>query len=130
MTQPRVAVVGASGYAGAELIRLLAGHGQFELSTIAAASNAGQPLTAIHPQFAGTQYGHMIFVPTIASVIAGHDVVFCALPHGESAALVRSLPDSVRVIDLGADFRLASASQWQHYYGGQHAGQWTYGLPE
>lgn len=128
---PTVAIVGASGYAGAELVRLVHGHPAFELRTIAAGGNAGASLPDVHPQFASVpELSRMIFLPTRADVLAHHDVVFMALPHGESAALTAELPASVRIVDLGADFRLVDPEQWARYYGGTHAGTWTYGLPE
>lgn len=128
---PTVAIVGASGYAGAELIRLVHSHPDLDLVTIAAGSNAGALLPAVHPQFASDPVlRRMVFVPTRPDVVAGHDLVFTALPHGESAALIDQLPGHVRIVDLGADFRLSDPEQWHRYYGGPHAGHWTYGLPE
>lgn len=124
----RAAVAGASGYAGGELLRLLLGHPELELGALTAASSAGNDVTTAHPHLpvlAGTT-----FVPTDPAVLAEADVVFLALPHGESAAIARELPEHVVVVDLGADFRLADAGQWARYYGGTHAGTWAYGLPE
>ena len=124
-----VAVAGASGYAGGELLRLLAGHPGFRIRTLTAQGNAGQPLTAVHPQLASL--GEFELQPTEASALAAADVVFLALPHGASAAIAAELPAHVKVIDLGADFRLRSADAWTTYYPGHaHAGFWTYGLPE
>ncbi|RIV37738.1 N-acetyl-gamma-glutamyl-phosphate reductase [Micromonospora radicis] len=123
----RVAVAGASGYAGGELLRLLAGHPEFDLVTATAHSQAGQPLDAVHPQLVGLE---MTFAETVPDVLAEADLVFLALPHGQSAALAAQLPAGVRIVDLGADHRLADASAWADYYGGPHAGAWTYGLPE
>ncbi|WP_431947716.1 N-acetyl-gamma-glutamyl-phosphate reductase [Micromonospora marina] len=123
----RVAVAGASGYAGGELLRLLAGHPEFELITATAHSQAGQPVTAVHPHLAGLD---LIFAATDPATLADADLVFLALPHGQSAALAAALPDSVKVVDLGADHRLRDAAAWARYYGGEHAGAWTYGLPE
>jgi N-acetyl-gamma-glutamyl-phosphate reductase len=124
----RVAVAGASGYAGGELLRLLAGHPDFELTAATARDNAGQPVTALHPQL--VSYGDLAFSDTSAAVLAGADLVFLALPHGASASLAAELPEHCKVVDLGADFRLRDAGAWQRYYGGPHAGTWTYGLPE
>ena len=123
----RVAVAGASGYAGGELLRLLAGHPEFEIAAVTGHSQAGTSVDAVHPHLAalGLTFGH-----TDAASLAGADVVFLALPHGESAAVAASLPPQVKIVDLGADHRLRDAQAWQDYYGGEHAGAWTYGLPE
>ncbi|BCJ57127.1 N-acetyl-gamma-glutamyl-phosphate reductase [Micromonospora endophytica] len=123
----QVAVAGASGYAGGELLRLLAGHPEFDLVTATAHSKAGQRLDAVHPQLTGLD---MTFVETVPDVLADADLVFLALPHGESAALAAQLPAGVRIVDLGADHRLTDSDAWTRYYGGPHAGAWTYGLPE
>ncbi|GLW34398.1 N-acetyl-gamma-glutamyl-phosphate reductase [Actinoplanes regularis] len=123
----RVAVAGASGYAGGELLRLLAGHPEFELIAATAHSQAGQHVTSAHPQLTGLD---LTFSSTDAAALNGADLVFLALPHGQSAAVAAQLPQTVKVVDLGADFRLESAEQWTRYYGGGHAGTWTYGLPE
>ncbi len=123
----RVAVAGASGYAGGELLRLLAGHPEFELIAATAHSQAGQPVTAVHPHLAGLD---LVFAATEPATLADADLVFLALPHGQSAALAAALPDTVKVVDLGADHRLRDAGAWSRYYGGEHAGAWTYGLPE
>lgn len=123
----RVAVAGASGYAGGELLRLLAGHPEFELIAATAHSQAGQPVTAVHPHLAGLD---LVFAATEPATLTDADLVFLALPHGQSAALAAALPDAVKVVDLGADHRLRDAAAWARYYGGEHAGAWTYGLPE
>lgn len=123
----RVAVAGASGYAGGELLRLLAGHPEFELIAATAHTQAGQPVTAVHPQLAGLD---LVFAATEPATLADADLVFLALPHGQSAALAAALPGTVKVVDLGADHRLRDAGAWSRYYGGEHAGAWTYGLPE
>jgi N-acetyl-gamma-glutamyl-phosphate reductase len=123
----RVAVAGASGYAGGELLRLLAGHPEFDLVAATAHSQAGTPVTAVHPQLAGLD---LTLGATDPAVLGDADLVFLALPHGQSAALAAQLPAGVKVVDLGADFRLTDAAQWERYYGGTHAGTWTYGLPE
>ncbi len=127
----RAAIVGASGYAGAELIRILHTHPQIELGVIAAGSNAGASLASVHPQFSGVpELASLVFATTEPASLADCDLIFMALPHGESAALVAKLPLDVSIVDLGADFRLEDPYAWQQYYGGTHAGQWTYGLPE
>ncbi|HEX5541889.1 MAG TPA: N-acetyl-gamma-glutamyl-phosphate reductase [Micromonospora sp.] len=123
----RVVVAGASGYAGGELLRLIAGHPEFDLVAATAHSQAGAQATAVHPHLVGLD---LVFAPTEPAVLADADLVFLALPHGESAALAAALPPTVKVVDLGADHRLADAGAWSRYYGGEHAGTWTYGLPE
>ncbi|MFF5078724.1 N-acetyl-gamma-glutamyl-phosphate reductase [Actinoplanes sp. NPDC000266] len=123
----RVAVAGASGYAGGELLRLLAGHPEFDLVAATAHTQAGTHVTAVHPQLAGLD---LTLGATDADGLSGADLVFLALPHGQSAALAAQLPETVKIVDLGADFRLRDAAPWEQYYGGTHAGTWTYGLPE
>ncbi len=122
------AVVGASGYAGGELLRLLAAHPQFEVTAVAAATNAGRPLGELHPQL--VTLADRVLVGADDPSVLGADVVFLSLPHGESAALAAGLAEDTLVVDLGADFRLRSAADWQRWYGGRHAGTWVYGLPE
>jgi N-acetyl-gamma-glutamyl-phosphate reductase len=127
----RVAVAGASGYAGGELLRLLTGHPDLEIGPLAANSSAGLAVTAAHPQLTGYPgLSGAVFAGTDPDVLAGADLLFTALPHGESAQLAARLPDHLRVIDLGADFRLADPGAWERYYPTSYAGQWTYGLPE
>ncbi len=122
------AVAGASGYAGGELLRLLLTHPGLGVGPIAAGSSAGQRVTDLHPQL--PQLADRTFGRTEPAVLADADLVFLALPHGQSAALVAELPPELPVVDLGADFRLADAAAWSAYYGGEHAGTWPYGLPE
>jgi N-acetyl-gamma-glutamyl-phosphate reductase len=122
------AVVGASGYAGGEIVRLLLGHPHLEVGPIAAHTRAGQRLGEVHPQIAPLAGRELIAAD--ADALAGSDVIFIALPHGQSASLVAHLPPGVPVVDLGADFRLTDAQAWGAYYGGDHAGSWLYGLPE
>jgi N-acetyl-gamma-glutamyl-phosphate reductase len=127
----RVAVAGASGYAGGELLRLLTGHPDLEIGPLSANSSAGVPVTAVHPQLTGhAGLDGAVFSGTEPDVLAGADLLFTALPHGESAQLAARLPDHLKVIDLGADFRLADPQAWAGYYATPYAGQWTYGLPE
>ncbi|SCF30277.1 N-acetyl-gamma-glutamyl-phosphate reductase [Micromonospora purpureochromogenes] len=123
----QVAVAGASGYAGGELLRLVAGHPELDLVAATAHSQAGQPVSAVHPQLAGLD---LTLTATDPAALADADLVFLALPHGQSAALAAALPATVKVVDLGADHRLHDADAWTRYYGGPHAGAWTYGLPE
>src|SRR5690242_5287517 len=122
------AVAGASGYAGGELLRLLLAHPAFEVGTLTAASNAGTPLGEHQPHL--LPLAGRVLEPTTAEVLAGHDVVFLALPHGQSAAVAEQLGEDVLVVDMGADFRLRDAADWERFYGSAHAGTWPYGLPE
>lgn len=123
-----VAVAGASGYAGGELLRLLAAHPDFTITTVTAFSNAGQPLVSVQPHL--RSLAHLTLVETTAATLAGHDVVFLALPHGKSGELTAQLPEGTLVIDCGADHRLASEQDWADFYGGEFFGAWTYGMPE
>jgi len=122
------AVAGASGYAGGELLRLLDGHPDISADVITAAANAGEPITSVHPHL--RQYAGQVFERTEAARLAEADVVFLAMPHGQSGAIAADLPEHVLVVDLGADFRLRDDAQWKKFYSGDHAGTWTYGLPE
>jgi N-acetyl-gamma-glutamyl-phosphate reductase len=124
----KTAVIGASGYAGGELLRLLAIHPHFEVTVVSAHSNAGELVTTVHPQL--QSYAGRSFVATNSIDFTSLELVFLALPHGESAALVEKIPANVKIVDLGADFRLEDSDQWEKYYGGKHAGAWIYGLPE
>ncbi|WP_432092554.1 N-acetyl-gamma-glutamyl-phosphate reductase [Streptomyces sp. bgisy100] len=124
----RAAVAGASGYAGGELLRLLLGHPQIEIGALTANSNAGQRLGAVQPHL--LPLADRVLEPTTGDTLAGHDVVFLALPHGQSAAVAEQLGDEALIIDVGADFRLADAADWEKFYGSPHAGTWPYGLPE
>jgi N-acetyl-gamma-glutamyl-phosphate reductase len=123
-----VAVAGASGYAGGELLRLVDAHPDLELTVVAAHGQAGRPLHEVHPQLV-TLAGREL-VPTSAETLSGADLVFLALPHGASAAVAAALPPETRIVDLGADFRLADAATYERYYATPHTGTWTYGLPE
>ncbi|HEY9323339.1 MAG TPA: N-acetyl-gamma-glutamyl-phosphate reductase [Agromyces sp.] len=123
-----VAVSGASGYAGGEILRLLADHPDFDVRTVTAHSNAGQPLIAVQPHL--RSYTHLTLKDTTAENLAGHDIVFLALPHGASGAIAAQLPAETLVIDCGADHRLESKADWAAFYGGDFHGAWTYGVPE
>jgi N-acetyl-gamma-glutamyl-phosphate reductase len=127
----RVAVAGASGYAGGELLRLLAGHPDLEIGPLAAHGSTGASVTALHPQLTGhPALRDSVFVPADPALLADADLLFTALPHGESAQLAAALPAQLKIIDLAADFRLADPAAWARYYPTPYAGQWTYGLPE
>ncbi|MBU1586427.1 MAG: N-acetyl-gamma-glutamyl-phosphate reductase [Actinobacteria bacterium] len=123
-----VAVAGASGYAGGEVLRLLSAHPEFEITTVTAFQNAGQPLITAQPHL--RSLAHLQLQPTDAATLAGHDVVFLALPHGKSGEVTNGLPEGTLVIDCGADHRLTSEADWAQFYGGDYYGAWTYGLPE
>jgi N-acetyl-gamma-glutamyl-phosphate reductase len=123
-----VAVAGASGYAGGELLRLLSAHPEFEVVTVTAHQNAGQPLAAVHPHLVSLR--HLVLQETTPAVLSGADVVFLALPHGASGAITAHLPDDVLVIDCGADHRLTDPEAWATFYGGEYHGAWSYGMPE
>ena len=129
----KIAVAGASGYAGGEFLRLLLGHpsyqsGELELGTLAAGSNAGQRMADHHPHL--LPLADRVLEETSAETLAGHDVVVLGLPHGYSAQIAEQLGPDVLVVDLGADFRLTDPQDWEAYYGSTHAGSWPYGLPE
>ena len=123
-----VAVSGASGYAGGEILRLLAAHPDVEVRTVTAHSSAGQPLVAHQPHL--RSLAHLELRATTPEVLAGHDVVFLALPHGQSAQYTAGLADTPLVIDAGADHRLTSPDDWAAFYGGEHPEPWAYGVPE
>ncbi len=124
----RVAVAGASGYAGGELLRLLLGHPDVVVGALTAGSNAGQRLGSLQPHL--LPLADEVLQETTAEVLAGHDVVFLALPHGQSAEIAEQLGPETVVVDCGADFRLSDPALWERFYGGAHAGSWPYGLPE
>ncbi|WP_168707018.1 N-acetyl-gamma-glutamyl-phosphate reductase [Gordonia paraffinivorans] len=129
----KVAVAGASGYAGGEILRLLLGHprlrsGELEIGALTAGGNAGSVLGVHHPHL--LPLADRVLEDTSPEVLAGHDVVFLGLPHGTSAVIADALPPTTLIIDCGADFRLRDAEDWAAYYGGDHAGTWPYGLPE
>lgn len=131
-----VAIAGASGYAGGEILRLLLSHpaylsGDLTIGSLTGASNAGQRVGDIMPHLA--PLADRVIEDTTAEVLAGHDVVFLGLPHGHSGEIAAALgdgPDAPAILDCGADFRLSDATEWEHYYGSEHAGTWTYGIPE
>ncbi len=123
-----VAVAGASGYAGGELLRLLSQHPEFQVVTVTAFQNAGQALSEVQPHLRSS--GELTLQATTPEVLSGHDLVFLALPHGKSGELTAHLGDDSLVIDCGADHRLSDAADWAAFYGGDHFGAWAYGVPE
>lgn len=129
----RVAVAGATGYAGGEILRLLLGHpacadGRLTIGALTAAASAGSTLAEHHPHL--IPLAQRTIEPTDPAVLASHDVVFLGLPHGHSAALAEQLGPDTLIIDCGADFRLTDAGAWERFYGTAYAGSWPYGLPE
>jgi N-acetyl-gamma-glutamyl-phosphate reductase len=123
-----IAVAGASGYAGGEVLRLALGHPEFAVGAVTAAGNAGSLLGDHHPHL--VPLADRRLEPTTAEVLAGHDVVVLALPHGASAPIAAALAPETVVIDCGADHRLADPAAWAEFYPGGYAGTWPYGLPE
>jgi N-acetyl-gamma-glutamyl-phosphate reductase len=124
----KTAVIGASGYAGGELLRLLSIHPHLVVTQVSAHSNAGELITSVHPHLT-THQGEK-FLSFESLNFQDIDVAFIALPHGQSAAIIDKFASKTKIIDLGADFRLSDSTQWSKYYDGAHAGAWTYGLPE
>jgi N-acetyl-gamma-glutamyl-phosphate reductase len=123
-----VAVAGASGYAGGEVLRLLAAHPEFDITTVTAFANAGEKLSSVQPHL--RSLADLVLVDTTPESLAGHDVVFLALPHGKSGELTAQLDATTLVVDCGADHRLTDEVAWAHFYGGEYFGAWPYGLPE
>ena len=124
----KTAVIGASGYAGGELLRLLSIHPHLVVTQVSAHSNAGELITSVHPHL--TTHQNEKFLTLDSLNFDDIDVAFIALPHGQSAEIVDKFASKTKIIDLGADFRIADSLQWSKYYDGAHAGTWTYGLPE
>lgn len=124
----KIGIVGASGYSGGELIRLLTNHPEFEITYVAAGTQAGELITSVHPHL--IEWAGERFQETNQELMSKCELLFFALPHGASAEYISQLPDSVKIVDLGADFRLDDAAQWSRYYGGNHAGHLMYALPE
>ena len=123
-----VAVSGASGYAGGEILRILAAHPDVEIRTVTAHSNAGQPLIQHQPHL--RSLAHLTLQDTTPETLAGHDIVFLALPHGQSGQYTDALGDTALVIDAGADHRLEAVADWDAFYGGDFHEPWVYGVPE
>ena len=124
----KVAIVGASGYAGGELLRILIQHPKFHVTEICAGSNAGELITSIHPHL--QEFNERSFTSVDTGALNNCDLVFMALPHGESSKLISAIDSKVKVVDLGADFRLESSASWNSYYNTPYAGFLPYGLPE
>src|SRR5258707_2295498 len=120
----RAAVAGASGYAGGELLRLLLAHPEVEIGALTARGSAGTRLIEHQPHL--VPLADRVLTDTTPDTVAGHDVVFLALPHGKSAELAAALDQDTLIVDCGADHRLASASDWTRWYRGQEAGHRAY----
>ena len=123
-----VAVAGASGYAGGEVLRILLGHPEARIKALTGGSNAGERLGLLQPHL--LPLADRVLEETTPETLAGHDVVVLGLPHGQSGPLAAALGEDTVVIDCGADYRLEDAALWEKFYGGDHAGSWPYGLPE
>ncbi len=128
MSRVKVAVAGASGYAGGEVLRLLLAHPNVEIGALTGGSNAGQRLGSLQPHL--VPLADRVLEETTTETLAGHDVVFLGLPHGQSGPVAAELGEETVVIDCGADFRLTDPATWERFYGSEHAGSWPYGLPE
>lgn len=134
----KIAVVGASGYSGEELIRLLSRHDRAELVCVTSRQYAGQKLGAVFPKFGGSQFSELAFASAEASTVidSGAQFVFLALPHGLASEFARPLlAAGSRLIDLSADFRIKDAEVFADFYGGAHPApelleNSVYGLPE
>jgi N-acetyl-gamma-glutamyl-phosphate reductase len=124
----RVAIAGASGYAGGELLRLVSAHPDLDVVIATGHGSVGQLVGEVHPHL--RSLAGLTFVETTPAAFDGADLVLLALPHGASAAVAAQLPAGCKVVDLGADHRLLDRATYERYYGGSHAGAWTYGLPE
>ncbi|MBE7339232.1 MULTISPECIES: N-acetyl-gamma-glutamyl-phosphate reductase [Corynebacterium] len=128
-----VAIAGATGYAGSEILRLVLSHpaylsGDLRIGALTGHSNAGERVSELMPHL--PQLADRVIEDTTPEVLAGHDIVFLGLPHGHSAEIGRQLGESVTVIDCAADFRLRNKEDWDAFYGGEYAGAWPYGIPE
>jgi N-acetyl-gamma-glutamyl-phosphate reductase len=124
----RVAIAGASGYAGGELLRLVAGHPDLDVVVVTAHGNAGQRVGDVHPNLRSV--ADLVLAEADPALLGEADLVFLALPHGASSALAEQLPDAVRIVDLGSDHRLVDPVAHERYYGGTYHPAWAYGLPE
>jgi N-acetyl-gamma-glutamyl-phosphate reductase len=124
----RVAIAGASGYAGGELLRLVSAHPDLDVGAVTAHGNAGQRVGDVHPNLRSV--GDLVLAETTPQALVDADLVFLALPHGASAVLAAQLEPGQRIVDLGSDHRLVDRAAHDRYYGGEHHAPWTYGLPE
>lgn len=138
MKRTKTAIVGASGYSGMELLRLLLGHPGVELAAVTSRQEAGKPLSAVFPRFAKAPGSELEFIQPDPDAIAatGAEAAFLALPHGVAAEIARALLErGLKVIDLSADFRLSDPAVYEEFYGHPHPApdllaEAVYGLPE
>ncbi|MCL2735325.1 MAG: N-acetyl-gamma-glutamyl-phosphate reductase [Propionibacteriaceae bacterium] len=123
-----IAVAGCTGYAGGEVLRLACQHPDLSIGAVTAHANAGARLGDLQPHLGSL--ADRVVEDTTLDALRGHDIIVLALPHGASASLAADLSDDALILDCGADFRLASAEDWETFYGTPYAGVWPYGLPE
>lgn len=129
----KIAILGASGYTGAELVRLIATHPAMEIVALAANSKAGQPMAAVFPHLRHLDLPDLVKIDEID--FSKVDLCFCALPHATSQAVIKALPKTLKIVDLSADFRLRDPEVYARWYGGQHdalecQAEAVYGLTE
>ena len=129
----KAAILGASGYTGAELVRLIASHPALEVGALSGNSKAGQAMADVYPHLRHLDLPRLTTIEDVD--FTGIDLAFCALPHATSQAVVADLPDHVKVVDLSADFRLRDPADYEKWYGKAHAApalqrQAVYGLTE
>ena len=129
----KIAILGASGYTGAELIRLIAGHGVMEIVALGANSKAGQTIARVFPHLRHLALPPLLQIDEID--FANVDLCFCALPHRTSQEVIARLPANLKIVDLSADFRLRDPAAYEKWYGNQHAAleqqsEAVYGLTE
>jgi len=133
ITSYKIAILGASGYTGAELVRLIASHPQMEVAALTADRKAGMAMAEVYPHL---RHMDLPVLQRIEDVdFGGIDLAFCALPHATSQAVIAKLPRDLKVVDLSADFRLRDAAEYTKWYGGSHdapelQAEAVYGLTE